>query len=471
MSLRIACLLMICSLPLVQARSQIPATHEIYDIIGSAFLDNASYDLLERLCDEAGGRFVGSPNNEKALGIMRQHLERLGYKPRLEEFTMPGWKRGNDEVILLSPTYRKLRSVALGYVNTRAPIEADVVSAGYGFDEDYPRDNVRGGIVLVTSERPVNRTPLLRYEAIDIAAAHGASAIMFINTKSGGATLSGVSNFQGHPGAVPAFSLTYEEGRWLQRLLERGIVVRIRLVTNSKCLSIETANLIATLPGRSTRKIVVGAHFDSWDVGQGAIDNGLGTAILFDVARIMKSYSPLNRYAIDFVWFNGEELGLWGSKQYVKEHRDENIIAMINLDMTGMPTGLNAMGNDTLVPFLKKLVHTLNGFDLSAGVRNTPSINSDHQPFMLAGIPTISLQSHLDQQMVQHYHDFGDTFDKVSKKYLSEAVAVVSILLRELANNSDLLLHRASQEEVIKRMERFNLDKRLQRQKEWPFGE
>lgn len=155
-------------------------------------------------------------------------------------------------------------------------------------------------------------SPLLRLEAIDIAATHGAKGILFINDKEGGLILCGVTNFQGKPSPIPAYSVTFEEGKWIQRLLERMVPVVVRITTRSHCASTQTSNLILTFPGTLVRKIVVGAHFDSWDVGQGATDNGTGSAVLFDVARLLKAYSAANRYTVELVWFNGEELGLWG---------------------------------------------------------------------------------------------------------------------------------------------------------------
>jgi len=128
------------------------------------------------------------------------------------------------------------------------------------------------------------------------------------------------------------------------------------------------------------------------------------------------------------------------------------------------------MGSDEFVPFLEKLVSGLNGFDLSDGVKSRPWTNSDNQPFMLHGIPTFGLMAHLDEESVKYYHSAGDSFDKVNKKYLSDAAAVVSVLVYELANNRELQFHRKSEDEVVEMLKTFHLDDRLKRQKEWPFG-
>ncbi len=441
-----------------------------YPIIGSAYVDNASYAFLRRLCDEAGGRLVGSPSNEAAIGILKNELERFGYQVRMERFSFAGWERGKDVVRVSQPFSRDLRAVALGNVDQTPFFTGDLAYARQGYPEDFVGLDGKNKIVLVTQEQAPGREELLRYEAIDNAAAAGAKGILFINDRPGGITMAGMADFQGTPSKIPAYSLTYEEGQWLRRLVDAGTPVRIEIATQSRCAQVRTANVVIALPGQIADKIVVGAHFDSWDVGQGAVDNGVGTAILFEMARLLKAYAPKNYYTVELVWFNGEEMGLWGSKKYIEMHKGDRIAAMLNMDMTGTPTGFTAMGTDTLVPFLKQLAESLNGFGLSPDIGNTPWTNSDNQPFMLEGIPTLSLHAHLDEGMGRHYHDLGDTFDKVSKRYLSDAAAVATVLVRELANNRSLGLRRRTDAETIDLLKKHKLDARLKKQKEWPFG-
>ena len=438
-------------------------------IIGSAFTDAQGYRVLMRLTDEAGGRLVGSLPNEKGLDVLTQELRALGLSARRESYTIPGWIRGDDEITMLHPAGRKLRTAALGYTDSHPVLQDSVVFAEYGFEETYRQINASGKIVLVTSEAPPHLSPLLRLEAIEIAANHGAKGILFINDKEGGLLLCGVTNFQGKPSPIPAYSVTFEEGKWIQRLLERTVPVVVRITTRSHCASMQTSNLVVTFPGTLQRKIVVGAHFDSWDVGQGATDNGTGSAVLFDVARLLKAYSAANRYTVELVWFNGEELGLWGSKRYAELNPAGGIAAMVNMDMEGSPVGFNAMGYDEALPMLSSLAKKFGGLDLHESAVSVPGTNSDHEPFMLAGIPTFSINGRLDAEKVRYYHDLGDSFDKVNRKYLSEAAAVAAILVKELANSTELTFARRTQKETIDLLRKHKVDERLKRQKEWPF--
>lgn len=451
----------------VPAAAQSPDLHRL--LAGSAFLDNASHAMLMRLSDEAGGRWIGSPQNERGMEILMEELRKHGLTPRLEKFSVPGWVRGADEVRMVAPSDRVFRAVALGYVDRTPAFEAELTWVNRGTVTDFDSLRATGTIALVTQEAQAGKETPLRSEIIRDAAAAGARAVLFINDKKGGLLLCGMGNFQGEPAPVPAFSITWEEGQRLKRLLDRGVAVRMRITTESQCRPVESANVVCTLPGNSEEKIVVGAHFDSWDIGQGSVDNGVGTAVLFDVARILAAISPRNERTIELVLFNGEEMGLWGSRRYVEMHSADRIAAMVNMDMTGSPRGFSAMGNDHFLPLLKELVAEMRGYEMSSGVINGIWTNSDHQPFMVAGIPTITPLGHLDRETVATYHDFGDTFDLVNKRYLSETAGVVSILAHELANRTSIPCIRRTPAETAEYLRKGGLETRLRRQGEWPF--
>lgn len=457
----------LCSLPMLGAQEN----NVWYSLIGSAFTDNQSYPLLQKICDEAGGRLTGSPMNEKAMHILQNELGRIGYAARLEKFKVAGWLRGDDEVAMCSPVSRKLKIQALGYTHEHPTFTAPLTWLEYGVEESYSKVDVKDKVVLITQQRHPIQGQLIYFEALHVAASHGAKAAIFMTERPGHFVVARTGNFQGMPNPVPGYVVTFEEGKWMERLLRSSVEVQVSISTKSRCQELDTANLVATLPGKTDKKLVVGAHFDSWDAGQGAIDNGIGSAVLFEVARLLKTFSPQNHLTVEFVWFNGEEQSLWGSKQYVTTHADADIAAMINLDMTGSPTGFNVMGSETLMPFCSELVKKCNGLELKDGVMSIPWLGSDHVPFLLQGIPAITPTAYLEEERVKYYHDMGDTFDKVSKKYLSEAAAVVSILTRELANSPALPLRRNNAEETQALFKKFKLDERLKRLKEWPFAE
>src|SRR5690606_23498622 len=104
------------------------------------------------------------------------------------------------------------------------------------------------------------------------------------------------ANHFGETPPFPLFSITQEEGFWARRLLEAGETLRARLETTSRNQQLTGTNLIATIPGRTDERVVLGGHFDSWDLGQGSMDNGLGVAQIFEVARLLQAHSRENHH-------------------------------------------------------------------------------------------------------------------------------------------------------------------------------
>lgn len=434
-------------------------------LIGAAYTEHQGYDVLERICDEAGGRLTGTENNEKALNILKSELEKIGYEVKFEEYSMPGWYRGDDVVKILEPVNRQIRAYALGYVDSKPKFTAEILDAGKGTDTEFETYDFKGKIALVSAGKSSRGT------VIETAAKNGAEAVLFTNNKEGGQVLCGVSNFFGNPASIPGYTITKEEGEWIQRLLSRNVPVKMEIDTKSYCTKspITANNVVVSLPGKTDKHIVVGAHIDSWDIGNGGIDNGQGTAILYDLAYLLKKYSPENECTIDLVWFNAEELGLWGSRAYAKAHTEENIISMLNMDMTGTPIGINNFGYSEFKPIFENIIKNINGFDWEKGVVDNPWTNSDHIFFMLEGIPSFNVWGHLDEPQYKWYHDFGDTFDKQNKKYLADAAGVVSVIIYELANNPNIPVVRQNKQETIEFMKEHKLEEQLKRQGWWEF--
>ena len=442
------------------------------NFIGSSYLDSRGYEVMGKICDEVGPRLMGSSNFDKALTILKTELQKEELNAVEEKFPTLGWFRGNDEVLMLQPTQRKLKITAVGYVDKHPKFNAFVVYAGNGSDEEFKKNDVKGKIVLVAREGQFGRSGPSGPEIIQNAITSGAEAVLFFNSEQPGfLAIAKSGNFIGDTVRIPVFNMTYEEGLWLKRLCDQKKTVELQVITNSYCKQIQATNLVLTIPGKVKDKIVVGAHFDSWDLGQGAVDNGLGSAIVFDMARLVKKINPNNYYTIDFVWFTGEELGLVGSKNYVRMHKGDAIIAYLNFDMTGYPVGFNTMGFDEYKPFLENLVKDLNGFDLKDGVKSNPGTGSDHVHFMMAGIPTLFVSGQLDEMMYKYYHESADTWDKISKRYLSQTVAVASIMLYELANNTELKHRNHTEAEMIEMLKKNKLDEQLKKSGEWIYND
>lgn len=434
---------------------------------GTLFAANPTpHALLEALCDDFGGRMTGTRANAAALERLATELEGLGYSPEKIPFAMPGWERGDDRVDLVAPFARRLRVAALSYSEAHAPFEAEVIALGNGRPDDYPAapQLVKGRVGLLASGSPLQMPAI-----VATAAARGLRGVLFINREGGGQLLARTGSQRGVPLPMPVYSLAQEEGRWLERLLAARKSVRVRLETNSRCRDILTANLRVVIPGRRASRIVVGAHFDSWDLGQGAMDNGLGVAQLYALALALRGSTA--EHTIELMWFNGEEQGLFGSRHAAANLGDAPIVAMINLDMVGVPIAVNALGDDSLVPALERW-HAARpaGRRLAKGVENLNWVASDHTPFQLAGVRAVTFNAPIPREAVRYYHDFADTIDKVPAQLIDDSAAVIVDLVRTLANDAQLEAWRRPPAETEKLFTRFGLEKRLQANGLWPFG-
>ena len=419
--------------------------------------------LLQELCDDFGGRLTGSAGNTGALARLEDALRTLGLKPERQPFSMPGWERGDDRVDVLVPFARRLRVAALSYTQAHAAFESALVDLGQGRPGDYPADDVSGKVGLLAAG-----TPLQAREIVGAAQARGLRGVLFINREGGGQLLARTGSFTGDPLPLPVYSIAQEEGLWLQRLLTRGQLVRIRMETKSRCRPVETANLVATIPGHESGRVIVGAHFDSWDLGQGAMDNGIGVAQLYALARALSGTKP--QCTIELIWFNGEEQGLWGSRHAAGLIDQEPVVVMVNLDMVGMPLSVNALGDDSLVPALERWQATRpEDQRLPKGVENINWVGSDHTPFQLRGMRTVTFNAPLPRESVRYYHDFADTIDKVSPKLIDDSSAVILDVVLALANDAELGAWRRTKEDTEKLFTRFGLEKRLRATGLWPF--
>jgi hypothetical protein len=421
--------------------------------------------FLERLCDDFGGRLTGSAANERALARLEEELSRLGLRPIRQAFTMPGWERGADRVDLVTPLARPLRVAALGYTEAHAPFTAAVVDLGLGRPEDIPGGDLKGRVGLLASG-----SALLAPEIVARSLERGLRGVLFINREGGGQLLARTGSQVGSALPLPIYSIAQEEGRWIQRLLARGSSVQVRIETRSRCRTVETANVSVLLPGRTPSRVIIGAHFDSWDLGQGAMDNGIGIAQLFALAESLRG-RQLN-HTVELVWFNGEEQGLWGSRAAAARLGATPVVAMLNLDMVGVPVGVNALGCDALVPVLEAW-HRARGEAgrLPKGVQNINWIGSDHTPYQLAGVRCLTFDAPLPRETARHYHDVADTIDKVSPALLADSIATVTSLVIALAEDPALTPARLGTGESRELFTRFGLEKRLRTLGLWTFAE
>jgi Zn-dependent M28 family amino/carboxypeptidase len=186
--------------------------------------------------------------------------------------------------------------------------------------------------------------------------------------------------------------------------------------------------------------VVVGAHLDSWDLGQGALDNGTGVAVVLETARqIAKLPSPPKR-TIRFVLFTGEEQGLLGSNAYVKEHKAEmpKVSACLIHDTgTGKVTGLGWNAKAGLKAAIESELAVLKDLGVEELVgRSFPG--SDHVPFQGAGVPGCMFNQEIAGYRIAH-HTSADCLDMVREPDLIQGTQVMTLAALRIANRDEML--------------------------------
>jgi len=464
----------------VQAQDQFGA--EFKRINSDVQQSSAAYGNLKTATEVIGHRLTGSANGAKAESYAYQLLKSYGYDVRYQPFEVESWSRLTNETKIgdSESTLQKVATVALAHSPVKASVTAAIADMGNGMEADYAQapEKVKGKIALiylgVLPGSPEGTRSLHRSEKTAIAIKYGAAGVIIINGVKGGVLLTGTASVTGKLITIPAVCIGLEDGMRIKALLQTKPQYASLNMTNFSGL-IKARNVIATLKGDSLpkEKIVVGGHLDSWDLATGAIDNGIGSFAVIDMARSFKALKLKTRRTVEFVLFMGEEQGLLGSKNYVKEavakNEMGNLRFMLNYDMTNDVKGFStsrAEMKDLFTTWGASIIKIDTGFKnvFSAGA----GLHSDHQPFMLEGIPTGGgAGGKLPNNSGQFYHSDGDSFKLVDEQQLKNTVRYSAMLTYALANTPVIPVVRQSEEKLKTFLIENNLELPLKIAGEW----
>lgn len=408
-----------------------------------------SYANLKDASTTIGHRLTGSANGAKAEAYAYNLLKSYGCDVKYQPFEVESWNRKTISVKIgaSAADLATVRAVTLAHSPVEAKVTADIIDVGNGLEDDYTAlgDKVKGKIALIylgVLPGSAKGTPSLhRSEKTAIATQHGAVGVIIINTVKNGVLLTGTASVTGKLIPIPAVCIGLETGMALKEKLKTTSQIANIEMTNFSGM-IKARNVIATFKGTQfpNEKIVVGGHLDSWDLATGAIDNGIGSFSVIDMARTFKKLNLSTKRTVEFVLFMGEEQGLLGSKAYVQQAKQNKTLAqvsfMLNYDMTNDPKGFSTT-REELEPLFKSWGSDVVKIDTNfknvflAGA----SLHSDHQPFMLEGIPTGGgAGGRLPNNSGPYYHSDGDVFKLVDEQGLKNTVRYGAILTYALAN-------------------------------------
>ncbi|MCA1825949.1 MAG: M20/M25/M40 family metallo-hydrolase [Myxococcales bacterium] len=413
-------------------------------IVGAALNRRGAISFLETLTDTVGGRVTGSPESRAASELVLRTLREAGLaNAHLEEYTIvAGWKRGPASARVTSPVNAPIHLGSYGWapgIRMEVPLASATATAEGSISPDPAR--LRGFAVLVALESGTDLTlapnyVVMRSRTARRLAAAGAAAMLIPSEKPGGMLYTSAAGL--YPRApLPVLSVAKEDALLLRRLLGRGDV-RLSLDVENRFEPgpVPERNVVAEIRGTDPRAaVLLGAHFDSWDLAQGATDNGAGVAAMLDAARILQSLGTKPRATIRFAFFSGEEQACLGSRAWADAHRPELDHLWAALIMDGepqAPLGFTLHGREDLAAAIQQRLSPLAGMG-AAAIDAGGDLVSDDQTFVVYGIPTLSLKVADSDADVRH-HTVVDTFDKVDPRWLALDTAALALAAWSLAN-------------------------------------
>ncbi len=448
-----------------------------------------AYETLADASQRVGHRLTGSANGERAEAYAFDLLTSYGFKDvRYEPFEVEAWTRDTVTLAVVpnrSDNFREVPVVSLAHSPVDAHVKGEIIDVGNGLEGDFAalKEKVKGKVVLVNiglAAPTKGARNLHRSEKTALAIQHGATGVIMVNLVPGNVLLTGTASVTGKLISIPSVCISLESGQalrsWMQ---EEPSPLHAVIDMTNKSRKIRARNVVATLRGTNfpDEKIIVGGHLDSWDLATGAIDNGIGSFAIMDIARTFKALKLKPKRTVEFVLFMGEEQGLLGSRAMVERLKQagelDQVRYMMNLDMTNDPTGLNAFGRADMLPFLNTVGETMKQVEpaFANQMQNQAGLHSDHQPFMLEGVPVVGMNGHLSREVLNCYHANCDRINLVNADHLKNTVRYSTMLLYALADAETIPTRRQTDNQTRDYLVAQGLRTPLQIANEWRWKE
>ena len=412
-------------------------------LIQAALADSSAFERLAYLVDTFGARFSGTPNLEAAIDWILQEMARDGLEHvHGEEVMVPRWVRGNESVELLSPRCKPMAMLGLGGSIATPPegITAEAIVVG-SFEELHKRaEEARGKIVVynvpfTTYGRTVRYRTQGAIEAAKVGAV--ASLVRSVTPVSLYTPHTGGMRYDSEVPKIPHAAITIEDTELLQRLQDRGERIVLRLKMEARTLpDVPSRNVVAEIKGREFPEeiVVMGGHIDSWDVGQGAMDDGGGCVAAWKALQLIKALGLRPRRTIRVVLWTNEENGLRGGRAYYETHKEEvdNHVLAIETD-SGVfkPEGFGFTGSPEALALLQEIGRLLE--PIGADKITQGGGGADISPLMRAGVPGMGLRVDGSKYFWYH-HTEADTIDKLDPHEMNLCVAALAVMAYVVAD-------------------------------------
>jgi hypothetical protein len=422
---------------------------QVLEIFSTALNSGQSYPMLEELCKDVGARLSGSPEAAKAVEWSTKKMESYGFdNVFLQPVMVPHWVRGAQETakIISGDQDRSVNILALGNsVGTGAKgITAQVVEV-QSLDQlaTLGEAGIKGKIVFFN--RPLDQPKLTTFSAYggavdqrvwgaSEAARHGAIGVIVrtVGTAQDDFPHTGTLIYKEDAPQIPAAAISTNDADVLYDMLTADAKLKFHFQMNCEMLpDVLSYNVIGEIKGSTNPEqyIVVGGHLDSWDVGDGAHDDGAGCVQSIEALRLFKTLNIKPKHTLRAVMFMNEENGLRGGNEYARlaKENKEIHLAAIESDAGGFsPKGFRFSGTEQQRNAYLALKKYFAPFDIYSfeGKGGGADIGplADQGPALIGLYPD-------SQRYFDYHHANSDTFDKVNRRELELGAASMASLM------------------------------------------
>jgi carboxypeptidase Q len=419
-------------------------------IIDAALADSTAYRRVGVVADHFGARFSGTPQLEAAIDWILARMQEDGLENvRGEPVMVPRWVRGDESLELVSPRRQKLRVLGLGgSVGTPSSGITAPVLVVSSFDElTRLASEARGRIVLFDAPfTTYGETVQYRGRGAIAAARVGAVAALVrsIASFSMQSPHTGGMRYDTTVTPIPAAAVSVEDAMMLHRMQERGERVTVTLRMGAAMLpDAQSRNVVAELRGRERpdEVVVVGGHIDSWDVGQGVMDDAGGSFAAWEAVRLLKRLGLRPRRTVRVVMWTNEENGLRGATAYRDAHASEmakHILAIESDGGTFSPLGFGVKASDAAFAVARSVGPLLARIGAGTIEREQSSPGADIGPLVALGVPGMGLNVDPTRYFWYH-HSEADTFDILDADEFARCVAAMAVMAYVIAEMPDSL--------------------------------
>ena len=432
----------------------------IKSLFNSVLKDGKSFEWLRDLTQNIGGRLSGSPEAAKAVVWGEKLMNTIGLDSVwLQPVMVPHWVRGEKEIAMYSANgiQKNVPICALGFsiATPNAGVLAEVIEVKSLEEAKDLGEKMKGKIVFFN--RSFDTT------LINTFSAYGGC----VDQRVQGAAICGVFGAKGvivrsmtnsvddfpHTGTmtyndlpqeqyIPAAAISSKAANILSADLKKNPTLKFYFKQDCKTLQdAPSFNVVGEIRGIETPEniFVVGGHLDSWDLGEGAHDDGTGIVQSLEVAYLFKKNNIRPKNTIRIVFFMNEENGTRGAKKYAElaKLNKENHIGGLESDAGGhTPRGFSIQANASNTKLLqswKKLLSPYGLHDIKAGGSGADIAPLKGEDVTLVGYRPDS------QRYFDYHHTSRDTFDKVNKRELelgsASMASIVYLMDKYLYNN------------------------------------